>query len=62
MYAPSGQITASPFHNYPRNLNLNVKVPDLELRGEPGQPFIMASKATGLSEGTRGNLKYIGKK
>ena len=40
----------------------NVDVPDLELREEPGRTVIKEAKATGLSTGTLGSLKYIGKK
>jgi N6-adenosine-specific RNA methylase IME4/ParB-like chromosome segregation protein Spo0J len=41
---------------------INVDVPDLELRGEHGRTVKKEAKATGLSTGTLGNLKYIGKK
>ena len=40
----------------------NVDVPDLEHRGELGRTVIKEAKATGLSTGTLGSLKYIGKK
>ena len=32
--------TAPAFHNYPRSLNLDADVPDLERRGEPNQTAI----------------------
>lgn len=46
-----------------KNANFpNVDVPDLEHRGEPGRTSEKQAKIVGLSEGTIGYLKYIGKK
>src|SRR5665647_971424 len=53
--------TAPAFHNYPRSLNLDADVPDLERRGKHNQVVLKEAKDTGLSTGTLGNLKYIGK-
>jgi hypothetical protein len=54
--------TAPAFHNYPRSLNLDADVPDLERREKHNLTALKGEKAIGLSTGTLGNLKYIGKK
>jgi hypothetical protein len=54
--------TGPAFHNYPRSLNLDADVPDLERREKHNQTVLKEAKATGLSTGTLGNLKYIEKK
>jgi len=54
--------TAPALHNYPRSLNLDADVPDLERREKHNRTTLKEAKATGLSIGTLGNLMYIGKK
>ncbi|MHB8103374.1 MAG: hypothetical protein ACYDEF_14680 [Methanosarcina sp.] len=54
--------TAPAFHNYPRSLNLDADVPDLERREKHNRKALKEAKATGLSTGILGNLMYIGKK
>jgi hypothetical protein len=54
--------TAPAFHNYPRSLNFDADVPDLGRREKHNRMALKEAKDTGLSTGTLGNLKYIGKK
>src|SRR5664280_1323934 len=54
--------TAPAFHNYPRSLNLDADVPDLERREKHNRTALKEEKAPGLNTGTFGNLKYTGKK
>ena len=49
---------APAFHNYPRSLNLDADVPDLERRGKHNRTALKESKATGLRAETLGNLMY----
>jgi len=48
--------TAPAFHNYPRSLNLDADVPDLERREKHNLTALKEANATGLSTGTIGNL------
>src|SRR5665647_300251 len=43
--------TAPAFHNYPRSLNLDVDVPDLERREKHNRTVLKEAKTTGLSTG-----------
>ena len=54
-------LTVPAFHNYPRSLNLDADFPDLKRREKQNLTALKGAKATGLSTGTLGNLKYIGK-